>query len=106
MNLIAWIIFAGAALLEVGGDAVIRRGLRGGKPGFVIAGFVTLGCYGLLVNSIKWNFSKAFGAYVGFFALASVLTGWMVFREHVSPSTWVGLALVMAGCLIIQFGQR
>ena len=30
MTYFAWLVFLGAAVLEVGGDAVVRKGLRGG----------------------------------------------------------------------------
>jgi len=106
MNIVAWLIFLIAALCEVGGDATIRRGLRGSGIGFVVAGFVALGCYGLVVNSVKWDFSRLIGVYVGFFALVSVLTGRLVFKDVVPLSTWLGLALIIAGGLVIQFGQR
>lgn len=106
MNPLAWLVFIVAALLEVGGDAVIRRGLLGRRLALVLAGSVTLCCYGLLVNTVKWDFSKLLGVYVGFFALVSVLCGWIVFRENVPPSTWLGLILILAGCMIIQFGRR
>jgi small multidrug resistance family-3 protein len=102
MNAIAWAVFVVAALLEVGGDAVIRHGLRGHKLAVVAAGFVTLGCYGLLVNSLKWDFSRLLGVYVGFFALTSVLAGRFIFRESVPWSTWCGLGLIAAGCAVIQ----
>ena len=29
MTYLAWLIFIGAAVFEVGGDAVVRKGLRG-----------------------------------------------------------------------------
>ncbi|HUD46268.1 MAG TPA: hypothetical protein VMR33_05540 [Candidatus Baltobacteraceae bacterium] len=58
MTIIAWLVFVVAALPEVGGDDVIRHSLRSSKSGFVLLGFATLGCYGMLVNSIKWDFSK------------------------------------------------
>ena len=106
MNTIAWLIFVAAALLEVGGDASIRRGLRGGGAAFIIAGFVTLGCYGLVVNSVKWDFSRLIGVYVGFFALVSVLVGRIVFKESIPSTTWLGLALILVGGMVIQFGQR
>jgi small multidrug resistance family-3 protein len=106
MHIVAWFIFVVAAMLEVGGDAIIRRGLRGHNIALVLAGCATLFGYGLLVNSVKWDFSKLLGSYVGFFALMSVLFGWIVFREKIPSSTWLGLALIMAGCMIIQFGQR
>jgi len=106
MNFVAWLIFIVAAVLEVGGDATIRRGLRGGNWLFVVAGIAALGCYGLVVNSVKWDFSKLIGVYVAFFAFISILIGRIVFKETVPLSTWLGLALIMAGGAIIQFGQR
>jgi|SRR5665213_2704076 len=106
MNILAWLLFVAAALLEVGGDAVIRRGLRGNKIAFVLLGFLALGCYGLLVNSIKWDFSKLLGVYIGFFALVSILCGKFVFHEKIPATTWLGLALILCGCMLIQFGRR
>jgi drug/metabolite transporter superfamily protein YnfA len=106
MTLITWLIFIVAALLEVGGDAVIRRGLRGKSILFIIAGVLMLGVYGLVVNTVKWDFSKLLGVYVAVFALVSVLVGRFVFKEIVSSSTWLGLTLIIAGGVIIQFGNR
>ena len=106
MNMMAWLVFVAAALLEVGGDAAVRRGLRGGSAAFILAGMATLGCYGLVVNSVRWDFSKLLGVYVAFFALISVLFGRIVFKEAVPLSTWLGLGLIMAGGMAIQFGQR
>jgi len=105
MNVIAWLIFIAAALLEVGGDAAVRRGLRGGGMAFIIAGFVVLGCYGLVVNSVKWDFSRLIGVYVGFFALVSVLVGRIAFKESIPSTTWIGLVLIIVGGMVIQFGQ-
>jgi drug/metabolite transporter superfamily protein YnfA len=106
MNIIAWLVFLVAALLEVGGDATIRRGLRGSNVALVIVGFVALGCYGLVVNSVKWDFSKLIGVYVAFFAVVSVLVGRLVFKEVIPSSTWWGLVLIVTGGAVIQFGQR
>jgi small multidrug resistance family-3 protein len=104
--MLAWITFVLAALLEVGGDAVVRRGLRGGSISFIVIGCAVLASYGLVVNSVKWDFSRLLGVYVAFFAAASVLTGRFVLREEVPPSTWLGLGLILCGGLIIQFGHR
>ncbi|HVM62669.1 MAG TPA: hypothetical protein VMV72_17540 [Verrucomicrobiae bacterium] len=106
MNIIAWLFFIVAAILEVGGDATVRRGLRGRSIAFVLAGCVALAGYGLVVNSVKWDFSRLIGAYVGFFVLVSVFVGRIVFRETVPWTTWLGLALIVAGGMVIQFGQR
>jgi len=106
MNLAAWLIFVAAAVLEVGGDAVVRRGLRGGGAGWVGMGCAVLAAYGLVVNSVKWDLSKLLGVYVGFFALVSILCGKFILRETIPSSTWLGLALIIVGGMVIQFGRR
>jgi len=102
----AWIIFLGSALLEVGGDAVVRKGLHGSKALIILAGGLMLACYGLLVNTVRWDFSKLLGVYVAIFALVSVMCGRFVFGESVPASTWVGLGIIIAGGLVIQFGAK
>ena len=105
MAILIWIVFIAAAILEVSGDAFIRWGLQCGRWPYILAGMMVLGCYGLLVNQVRWDFSRLLGVYVGAFALISILAGRWVFREQVSFSVWVGLSLVIMGGLIIQFGK-
>lgn len=104
MTFFAWLIFVAAATLEVAGDAVIRKGLRGGSLAVVAVGLITVALYGLVVNIVTWDFSKLLGVYVAFFALFSVLFGKFLFGESVPVSTWVGLTFIVAGGLVIQFG--
>jgi multidrug transporter EmrE-like cation transporter len=106
MTLLVWFVFFAAAALEVGGDAMIRKGLRGSGFALICAGFVALGFYGVMVNTVRWDFSKLLGVYVAVFALVSVLVGRSLFKETIPPSTWLGLALIVLGGLIIQFGKR
>jgi drug/metabolite transporter superfamily protein YnfA len=106
MTGIAWIVFICAALLEVCGDAVIRKGLRGHGLLLIMAGFLMLGSYGITVNMVKWDFSKMLGVYVAIFALVSILFGRFVFHENVPISTWTGLIIIICGGMIIQFGNR
>ncbi len=105
MPYIAWIIFVCAAILEVGGDAVVREGLRGKNSLFVMMGFGILGSYGVVVNMVKWDFSKLLGVYVSIFALISVLYGRFVFHENIPVMTWIGLITIICGGIIIQFGN-
>ena len=62
MNTItALLLLLGAALLEAGGDAVIRAGLHGGGGwrrliAFLVGGLVLL-AYGCLVNAPRWDFA-------------------------------------------------
>src|SRR5579885_121264 len=106
MTLLAWLLFFAAAVLEVGGDAAVRKGLRGSQSPFIVLGFVMLGCYGVVVNTVKWDFSKLLGVYVAVFALVSVLTGRYLFRETIPFSTWLGLGVILLGGAIIQFGPK
>ena len=106
LTLVPLAVFVAAALLEVGGDAVVRLGLRGRKWPLILGGCLMLAAYGLVVNLVRWDFSKLLGAYVAVFALASVLAGRFWFREAVPPSTWVGLGLILLGGLVIQVGAR
>ncbi len=106
MTYLAWLVFVGAAVLEVGGDAVVRKGLRGSSLVIVLVGCAVLGCYGVVVNIVKWDFSKLLGVYVAVFAVASILFGRFVFRESIPGATWIGLAVIVAGGMIIQFGSK
>jgi multidrug transporter EmrE-like cation transporter len=44
--------------------------------------------------------------YVAVFAAVSVLAARVVFAEQVPGSTWVGLALILSGGAVMQFGPR
>lgn len=83
---------------------MIRGGLRGKGWLMVVVGFAVLGSYGIAINQLPLDFSKLLGAYVGFFALVSVAWGWIIFDETIARTTWLGLGVVMAGSLIMQFG--
>jgi small multidrug resistance family-3 protein len=105
LPIIAWTIFLAAAVLEVGGDAIVRKGMRGGGLAFMALGFIMLGTYGVVVNLVPWDFSKLLGVYVAIFAVVSVLVGRFIFHEAVPLSTWVGIAIIVAGGLVVQFGR-
>jgi len=106
MTSAAWLVFIAAAVLEVGGDAVVRKGLRGSGLIIIMIGFVMLGCYGVVVNMVKWDFSKLLGVYVAIFALISILFGRFVFNENIPAATWIGLMVIIGGGMIIQFGDK
>jgi small multidrug resistance family-3 protein len=106
MQYLISLIFLAAAVLEVGGDALVRAGLVGRQPLLILVGFLTLGFYGIMVNMIKWDFSRLLGVYVAVFALISVLCGKFIFKENISTSTWLGLTVIIAGGIIIQAGQK
>jgi drug/metabolite transporter superfamily protein YnfA len=100
----AYLFLMAAAVLEVAGDAVIRKGMRGGELLLIAVGFVMLGSYGIIVNLVKWDFSQLLGVYVAVFATVAVLFGRYLFREVIPASTWVGLGIIIAGAAVIQLG--
>jgi small multidrug resistance family-3 protein len=110
MEQFGWLALTGlallaAALLEVGGDAVVRQGLRGRNVLLIVLGCVVLAGYGLIVNTLRWDFSRLLGVYVAVFAVVSLLWGRFLFKEDVPASSWAGLGLIVAGGLVIYFGR-
>ncbi|HEV3257864.1 MAG TPA: hypothetical protein VG013_13345 [Gemmataceae bacterium] len=106
LSVLAWIVFVVAAALEVSGDAVVRKGLRGSGWLTVLAGCLILACYAPVVNLVRWDLSKLLGVYVAVFALMSVLAGRFVLGEDIPATTWFGLGMIVLGGLVIQFGHR
>ena len=84
---------------------MVRKGLRGSGLTIIIIGSAMLGCYGVVVNILKWDLSKLLGTYVAIFALISILFGRFVFKETIPAATCIGLCVIMCGGVIIQFGN-
>jgi drug/metabolite transporter superfamily protein YnfA len=101
----ALVVFLGAAVLEVLGDALIRKGMRGSGVAVVAIGMAVLGAYGVVVNLLELDFSRLLGAYVGIFAVVSVIIGRWMFEDQVPVSTWIGLAIILAGSMVIHLGR-
>jgi small multidrug resistance family-3 protein len=94
-----------AAVLEVSGDFLMRMGLGGRRWGFV-AGALVLAGYGLLVNQPTWGFGRTLGLYIAVFFVVSQLVAFFTGGERLSPSLWLGGALIILGGVIIYTGQR
>ena len=85
---------------------MIRKGLRGKVIWFIAAGFLMLGADGVVVNTVKWDFSRLLGVYVAIFATVSMLAGRFLFRETIPISTWLGLAIIIVAGTVIQLGPE
>jgi small multidrug resistance family-3 protein len=92
-----------AAFLEVGGDALVRFGLRGGRWFSLAAGAAILFAYGLSVNLPKWNFGRLMGVYIALFFLVSQLISVVVFKEKLHLPTLVGGVLIVTGGVLMTF---
>jgi hypothetical protein len=104
-RLTAICILALAALLEAGGDALMRAGLHSQAAGiraflFGIAA-LALFLYGLTVNAPPWDFGRLLGLYVVFFFVIAQLMSWIFFHQRPAPAVWIGGGLIVAGGFVI-----
>src|SRR2546422_11583764 len=96
------LVLLSAALLEAGGDAVVRLGLRASttfvRASLFLIGGLVLFTYGYVVNAPPWGFGRLLGVYVVFFFLVAQFISWLVvFRQP----AWVGF---FGGCFFVAGG--
>ncbi len=106
-NLVAFVILALAALLEAGGDAVVRGGIHASslaqRVAMVVLGGLILTAYGVVVNTPSWDFGRLLGVYVTLFFLAAQAINATVFKVPPSAPILAGGALIVAGGLLMTF---
>jgi len=105
---LAFLILLGAAVLEAGGDAIVRRGLHGAvgpmaRVGLIALGGVVLLAYGVTVNLPPWDFGRLLGIYVTLFFLVAQVINVIAFGVTPSAPIILGGALVIAGGLVMTF---
>src|SRR4029077_10977465 len=97
-----------AALLETGGDALIRLGLHASPPTtrvlFLCAGGLALFGYGCLVNAPPWDFGRLLGVYVVLVFLVAQAISWILFGQAPTRQIWVGGLFIVVGGVIISAG--
>ncbi len=98
-----------AALLEAGGDAIVRHGLKAPTPisriALFLVGGLVLFAYGYVVNSPPWDFGRLLGVYVVFFFIAAQLISYFVFDSPPSKATMLGGLFIVIGGAIISFAN-
>ncbi len=89
-----------AAALEVGGDALVRIGLRG--PAYLMAaGGLVLFAYGVLVNLSGVDFNRLMGIYIAVFFLVSQVISFILFRQIPDDRILLGGGFIVAGGMLI-----
>lgn len=95
-----------AAVLEAGGDALVRHALSTSTAPlrFVLfaAGAIVLFSYGYVVNKPAWDFGKLLGIYVVFFFVVAQAISWLAFHQRPTTSVVVGGAFIIAGGVIMS----
>jgi len=90
-----------AAVLEAGGDALVRRGLHQRPFLYLFLGAVFLFAYGVLVNQGGLPFGRLLGSYIAIFFVMSQVIAVLVFRDALGWQTLVGGAMIVAGGIVL-----
>ncbi len=89
-----------AAALEVGGDALVRIGLRG--PAYLMAaGGLVLFAYGVLVNLSGVDFNRLMGIYIAVFFLVSQVVSFILYKQIPDDRILLGGGFIVAGGMLI-----
>ncbi len=94
-------ILVAAAILEVGGDALIRLGLYGAR-GWLVAGAIALTAYGVIVNLGRLDFGRLMGVYIAVFFVVSQIVAIVIFDQVPARSVIVGGAFVVVGGIVMM----
>jgi small multidrug resistance family-3 protein len=98
------LLLIGAALLEAGGDWIVRTGMRASswqRALWYAMGAAVLFAYGWTVNRPPWKFGELLGLYVVFFFLTAQAISYFVLKEALPRPVLVGGALIVSGGLVI-----
>jgi small multidrug resistance family-3 protein len=102
------VLFALAALAEIGGAWLVWQGVREHRGLLWIAGgVVALGVYGFVATfQPDPNFGRILAAYGGVFVAGSL--AWGVIVDKFRPDVWdyAGTAICVVGVLVIMYAPR
>jgi len=89
-----------AAVLEIGGDALVRRGMESRSWMFALVA-ASLVIYGVVVNRGGLDFGRLMGVYIAVFFVISQIVTMIVYRELPALRTIVGGTFIVVGGLTI-----
>jgi drug/metabolite transporter superfamily protein YnfA len=102
---ITLLLLLAAACLEVGGDAIVRIGLKShaglAQAAIIVLGGVVLLAYGIFVNLAPVDFGRLLGIYVVLFFLIAQVVNLVVFHIQPAAPILVGGAFILIGGLVI-----
>ncbi|MGW5452473.1 YnfA family protein [Nocardia sp. NPDC003979] len=102
------LLFALAAVAEIGGAWLVWQGVREHKGvAWIGAGVIALGLYGFVATlQPDADFGRILAAYGGVFVAGSLL--WGMALDGFRPDRWdvIGTAVCLLGVAIIMYAQR
>ncbi len=101
-------LFLLAAVFEIGGAWLVWQGIRQHRGiGWVGAGFVSLGLYGLVATGQPSSeFGRVLAAYGGIFVAGSLLWGIVVDRFSPDRYDYLGAGICLVGVAVIMYAPR
>ena len=102
------LLFAVAALAEIGGAWLVWQGVREHRGALWIgAGVIALGAYGFVATlQPDPSFGRILAAYGGIFVAGSL--AWGVVVDRFRPDRWdiIGAVVCLVGVAVIMYGPR
>ena len=96
-----------ATILEVSGDALVRKGIYNhtgsARIGLMVIGAALLFGYGLSLNLAPLEFGQVVGLYIATLFVVWQIINFVAFRTLPNLPSVVGGALIIAGGLLITF---
>lgn len=99
-----------ATILEVSGDAIIRKcvyehtGMA--RIGFALAGTILLLGYGIFLNLAPVEFSQVVGLYIATLFIVWQIINYITFKTVPTIPILAGGTLIVAGGLIVTFWKN
>jgi len=102
------VLFALAALAEIGGAWLVWQGVREDRGLIWIgAGIAALGAYGFVATLQDENdFGRILAAYGGIFVAGSLAWGMVVDGFRPDRFDFIGAAICLVGVAVIMYGPR
>ncbi len=99
-----------AAMLEAGGDAIMRVALHSSssamRAGLFGLAAAVLFAYGWTVNTPPWDFGKLMGLYVVFFFVIGQIISWVFFKQAPTLTSISAAALIVSGGVVYAVGNQ
>ena len=104
--MITWIVLALAIVAEVVGTTALRAsdGMTRVLPGAVVVVAYAISFVLLAVTLKHLTLGTTYAIWSGVGTLAIALIGWLAYQERLSAATIAGIALVVAGVVVIHLG--